>query len=475
MDEVGIGFFGAIQVMTAFHSDAGGWKWMLCFFGWWNCGGRGELIWDQYGAWQWTRRFLASLAMDTRSEDLAASNAILAWLQEREKDMAALLAELVAIPTENPPGRHYRPCVYLLEARLREAGLDCERVGPRVSKDGGEYSPESLLATYGGGERTIYFHGHYDVVPAQNPAQFQPRRKEHFLFARGSSDMKGGIVGMLYAIRALIETGVELKGKIGLTLVPNEETGGKDGAAWLAEEGLLGRDGIGMLLAEPTSSVVWNANRGAISLRVRVLGKPAHVGLQHQGENAFERMHTVVGKLQELKREVEQRTTRFNVGSEQARNSILLLGGESGGGANFNVVPGECWFTIDRRFNPEEDLATEKNKLLRILESCKQDGIPLEWEVFQEGSSSTCDEDGPLGDALSRSARVVTGEAPRFEMCPGLLETRFYAKQEIPALAYGPGLLSVSHGPNEYVDLRRIVSTAGIYALTAMEMLNARE
>ncbi|HYA62651.1 MAG TPA: M20/M25/M40 family metallo-hydrolase, partial [Candidatus Sulfotelmatobacter sp.] len=252
-----------------------------------------------------------------------------------------------------------------------------------------------------------------------------------------------------------------------------EETGGKEGTAWLAQQGLLGRDGIGMLLAEPTSGVVWNANRGAISLRVRVFGKPAHVGLQHQGENAFERMHAVVERLQQLKHEVELRTTRFNIGSQQARNSILMLGGASAGGTNFNVVPGECWFTIDRRINPEEDLATEKAKLLVILERCKQDGIPLEWEILQEGSSSSCDEEGPLGVALSQSVHVVTGEAPRFEMCPGLLEIRFYAAQGIPAYAYGPGLLSVAHGPNEYVDLRRIVDTAAIYALTAMEVLKA--
>jgi succinyl-diaminopimelate desuccinylase len=412
--------------------------------------------------------------MNPRSDDLTAhSGAILSWLEQREDEIAALLAELVAIPTENPPGKDYRPCVDLLETHLREGGLDCERLGPSVLRNDAQYSPESLLATYGSGERTLYFHGHYDVVPAQTSAQFQPLRKEHFLFGRGSSDMKGGIVAMLYAIRALKQIEVDLKGKIGLMLVPNEETGGMDGTAWLAQEGLLGRNAIGMLLAEPTSGVVWNANRGAISLRVRVFGKPAHVGLQHQGENAFERMYTVVGKLQQLKREVEQRTTGFNIGSEQARNSILMLGGESGGGTNFNVVPEECWFTIDRRMNPEEDLATEKTRLLGILERCKQDGIPLEWEIFQQGSSSACDEDGPLGEALSKNVRVVTGEAPRFEMCPGLLETRFYAAQGIPSFAYGPGLLSVSHGPNEYVDLRRIVATAAIYARTAMEMLNA--
>ena len=357
---------------------------------------------------------------------------------------------------------------------MRKAHLDCERLGPGVLRRDIEDCPESLLATHGRGERALYFHGHYDVVPAQTSAQFQPLRKEHFLFGRGSADMKGGIVAMLYAILAMKQIGMELKGRIGLMLVPNEETGGTQGAAWLAQQGLLGRDGVGMLLPEPTSGVVWNANRGAISVRVRVLGKPAHVGLQHQGENAFERMHVVTEKLLQLKREVEQRTTKYHIGSDRSANSILMLGGESGGGTNFNVVPGECWFTIDRRINPEEHLGTEKTKLLGILEDCKHDGIPLEWKILQEGTSAFCDGSEPLGQALSRSVHAVTGKVPRFEMCPGLLETRFYAAQRIPAYAYGPGLLSVAHGPNEYVDLRRIVETAAIYALTAIEMLNGR-
>jgi succinyl-diaminopimelate desuccinylase len=412
--------------------------------------------------------------MNSRSEDLRSDcDAILAWLRPRENEIAALLAGLVSIPTENPPGRSYRPCVDLLETRLREASLDCERLQPDGFTPGGEYAPAILVATHGTGERTLYFHGHYDVVPAQNRAQFHPQIKEHFLFGRGSADMKGGIVTMLHAIYALKQLKVGLQGRIKLVLVPNEETGGRDGAGWLAQQGLLGRDGVGMLLAEPTRGVVWSANRGAISLRVRVFGKPAHVGLQHQGENAFERMCALVDKLQQLKREVEQRTTKAHVGSEQARNSILMLGGESGGGTNFNVVPAECWFTIDRRINPEEDLGAERDKLLDVLESCKKDGIPLEWEILQEGAAACCDEDGPLGEALSKSIDTVTGKIPRFEMCPGLLETRFYTAHGIPACAYGPGLLSVAHGPNEYVDVRKVLDTATIYALTAMEMLNA--
>jgi acetylornithine deacetylase/succinyl-diaminopimelate desuccinylase-like protein len=309
------------------------------------------------------------------------------------------------------------------------------------------------------------------VVPAQSPEQFIPVRKEHFLFGRGTCDMKGGIVAMLYAILALRECGTNLNGKIKLILVPDEETGGARGSAWLAKRGLLGRDSIGMLTAEPTSGVVWNANRGAISLRVEVLGKSAHVGLQYKGENAFERMHRVVERLQELKREVEQRVTEFDLGSDQARNSILLIGGQSGGGTNFNVVPDRCWFTIDRRINPEEDLAAEKASIIDVLEGCKRDGILLEWGTLQEADSASSRQDEPLGKAVAEAIKQATGEAARFELCPGLLETRFYVARGIPAYAYGPGLLSVAHGPSEYVDLRKIIECAYIYAETAGKLL----
>ena len=394
------------------------------------------------------------------------------WLRQREEEMAALLSELVAIPTENPPGKNYRACADFLEKTLQRVGLECERLEADQPREGSGEKPICLIASHGRGESVLYFHGHYDVVPAQSREQFQPSRKDHFLFGRGSCDMKGGIAAMLYAILALKECGAELNGRIALTLVPNEETGGEGGSAWLAAQGRLGRGGIGMLLAEPTSGVVWNANRGAISLHVRVLGKSAHVGLQHQGENSFEKMVQVVQGLQELKRQVEQKTTGYNIGADQARHSILMLGGQSGGGANFNVVPEECWFTIDRRINPEEDMEEEKSKIVAALESCKREGIRLEWEVFQEGRSSACSEEEPLGKVLAQSVQAVTGEVPRFELCPGLLETRFYAAKGVPAYAYGPGMLSVAHGPNEYVDLRKIIDCAAIYALTAAEMMH---
>src|ERR1700681_1516267 len=126
------------------------------------------------------------------SSDSSRADAILSWLRGRKEEMAAFLAELVAIPTENPPGNRYRSCAEFLERHLHQSRLDCELFAPTDWRNEIDNAPVCPLARFGRGERTLYFHGHYDVVPAQSTEQFQPFRKDHFLFGRGACDMKGG-------------------------------------------------------------------------------------------------------------------------------------------------------------------------------------------------------------------------------------------------------------------------------------------
>lgn len=400
-------------------------------------------------------------------------------------DRAAMLdltRSLVAIPTPNPPGSSYRECVEAIATALRALGFDCSMLvnpGSAPYQAGGappasDESPRYFLQSfYGQGTRTLYFHGHYDVVPAMSAAQFQPFVRDSTLVGRGAADMKSGLVAMIYAMKAVRDCGIALGGRIGLTIVPDEETGGARGARYLAQAGVLGRDGIGMLTAEPTGGVIWNASRGALTLRVTVHGKPAHVGMQHEGINAFERMLVVARALLDLKAEVEQRTTRFALDPEPARHSILMLGGECSGGANFNVVPAHCTFSVERRINPEEDVQTETERLLGLLERLRRDGIDLDVEIVQQGEAAATPPDDALAGALAAGVAAVTGSQPAFEMCPGLLEIRFYARQGIPALAYGPGLLAVAHGPDEYVEVEDICRCAAVYALTAVHLLTA--
>lgn len=386
-------------------------------------------------------------------------------------DMIDFTAELVSIASENPPGNAYPECVRAIESRLRALELPCEVVTYRAANGMRDDAAAVVLSSIGTGRRTLYFSGHYDVVPVTTPGQCAPVRKGKTLFGRGAADMKGGLASMLYAAVALQRLRVPLNGRVTLVFVPDEETGGRRGSGFLAATKRLGVHGIGMLTPEPTSGVIWNANRGAITARVTVHGREAHVGLLHQGRNAFEDAIRVVTALQRLARRVGRRRTRFNVTPDAARRSLMLIGGRVEAGSNFNVVPSRCVFTVDRRLNPEEDFDAERRALLAVLDEARHDGIQLDVDVFQEGQPSGTSEATPLGRALGSHVRAVTGRAPTFEMCPGLLETRFYAARGMPAYAYGPGLLSISHGPKEFVHTDRIVDCAAIYARVAAEVL----
>lgn len=389
-------------------------------------------------------------------------------------EMVDFTSELVAIASENPPGHAYPACVRAIASRLQSLGLPSEVVTYRPPKGRDDSGAAVVLSLVGRGRPTLYFSGHYDVVPVTTPGQCAPRRRGKTLFGRGAADMKGGLASMLYAAAALHRLRVPLDGRVGLVFVPDEETGGRRGSAFLAATKRLGRDGIGMLTPEPTSGVIWNANRGAITLRVTVHGREAHVGLAHQGRNAFEEAIGVVAGLQRLARRVARRRTRFRVTPAAARRSLMLIGGRVEAGSNFNVVPGRCVFTVDRRMNPEEDFDDERRALFAVLDEARRNGVRLDVEAFQEGRPSGTPETTTLGRALGSHVRAVTGKAARFEMCPGLLEIRFYADRGMPAYAYGPGLLAVSHGPKEFVDIDRMVDCAAIYARVAATVLGGR-
>jgi len=391
-----------------------------------------------------------------------------------EREIREFTAALVAIPTENPPGRCYAACARLLEKKLRALGLPAEMVRVPSHYAAGGRKAETrwcVLSALGAGRRTLYFHGHYDVVPASHPRQFHPVVKDGVLAGRGSADMKSGLAAMIYAMAALKDIGQPLDGRIGLVLVPDEETGGAGGSRYLLERGRLARNGIGMFTPEPTSGVIWNACRGAISLRVAVRGKPAHVGLHFQGVNAFERTLPLAQAFVDLAHRVRARKTRFPITPRVARSSVLLVGGQSLGGTNFNAVPAACSFTLDRRINPEESLTREKRTLLAVLERFRKRGIELDAQVFQEEPAAGFSPKEPVALALSESVREITGRRPAFEMCPGLLEIRFYARCGVPAFAFGPGQLEVAHGPNERVALKNVYALTAIYALAAGRIL----
>ncbi|MGI8430384.1 MAG: hypothetical protein ACR2OB_14040 [Solirubrobacteraceae bacterium] len=109
-----------------------------------------------------------------------------AWFESRADEMAGPLEELVAVETENPPGRSLGSSGAVLRNALERADLSPELI---------EVAPSADLTIHGvvrggvgDGPRTIHFHGHFDVASAQPPDQCRPvptGRQDHRSWDRG--------------------------------------------------------------------------------------------------------------------------------------------------------------------------------------------------------------------------------------------------------------------------------------------------
>ena len=398
--------------------------------------------------------------MTDRSTDVQA------WLDDRADEMAALLDALVRIPTENPPGRELGRCAGVLRDAMERLGFSPEVI--ELAPAGSLEHPAIVRGSVGSGGQLVYYHGHFDVVPAQSPDQFEPQRRDGTLVGRGTADMKGGLVSMLYGAAAARELGLLEGSKIVFHFVCDEETGSTAGSGHLREADLIDPGAVAMLTAEPTGGVIWHACRGAITLRVRTSGREAHVGYVHEGVNAFEHLIRIAEPLTALSRELLDKRTSFPVERDEAAGSMLVVGGQAGAGAGFNVVPGSAWFSVDRRFNPEEQLDQELSRLTGMIEeAARAAGAEVDIDVLQAQPSGSTDQDHPAARTLAGCIEAVEAAGATFQLCPGVLDTRWYSQLGIPAFAYGGGRLDVSHGPHEYIDETAMRRCAAVYALFA--------
>jgi succinyl-diaminopimelate desuccinylase len=384
--------------------------------------------------------------------------------------LVAFARDLIEIPTVNPPGNAYGECVDRIALELETLGLPWELV-----ESGTARTPRHvIISTPSPPGPPLYLHGHYDVVPAFSPQQFNAREEGGHLVGRGASDMKGGLASIIYAAWACADRGVPAA----LIIVPDEETGGQLGAERLAELELIDADAHGAIVAEPTWGTIWHACRGAFTLRVLVRGRAAHVGLHYRGRNAFTDALALVNELAPLRDELTTRHSPLQFGSEDPRasQSILLLGGHAEGGVNFNVVPDRFSFTIDRRPNPEEDHDKARDELLSALENARlSQGLDVIWDVLQDCTGGMTAPDDPLIQAVVASTEHHTGTRPTITCCPGVLETRIYQRLGIPAIAFGPGLVEQMHGPDENVPTANLTRAAAIYAEVASQLAAAQQ
>lgn len=401
---------------------------------------------------------------------------VLKIIENQRNEAIDMLCQLIEVPTVNPPGKAYEECISYLKDIL---SIDCKVI--RVPEErltelaplGEELPRPSLVGSWGNGGGGLHIHGHYDVVNPIKTEQLKPVVKGDKIYGRGTADMKGGLISAILAIKALQELHFKPKKSLTISFTPDEETGGQAGAGYIAKhwDRIFENKPAGLIMPEPSSGIIFNGHKGALSWALVFKGKASHSIYPQKGDNAFENMVKTAYRLFELKERAEAQNSKYPFYPDNSDRSVFVMGGSLKGRDQFNIVPDYCSFSLDWRFPPEVRLRDAKKEINRTLEELKGEGVNVEVKTIMECEAGLISEKDNICQTLAGSIQEVAGYSPSFRLIPGFLDIRYFSQIGIPSVAYGPGLLEVAHQEDEYVEVSKIIEVAAEIALAAYKML----
>ncbi|MFK7898880.1 MAG: M20/M25/M40 family metallo-hydrolase [Myxococcota bacterium] len=174
-----------------------------------------------------------------------------------EEQATQLLSEAIQTQTVNPPGRE-QDLARLFADALDRAGLETEVI-ETPQADGALETARPRAAVWarlrGQGDRpALILLSHLDTVPAHRPDwsvdPYAGKIWDGFVWGRGALDAKGVGVTHLMTLIELARSEIPLDRDIIFLATPDEETGGRLGAGWLAANRPDLVEGAGYLLTE---------------------------------------------------------------------------------------------------------------------------------------------------------------------------------------------------------------------------------
>ncbi len=398
------------------------------------------------------------------------------YLDQHAAELTTFLQTLVRLRTVNPPGENYGEITTLLADTLTGLGLATQRIAiPRelqqkTQPDQLDHPRYNVIARWDvGAKKTIHFNAHYDVVPVSGAWKhgdaFNPVVENGWIYGRGTADMKGAIASIVYAIKALRESGVMPNFNVEVSFTADEETDSVLGSEWVTKHGGLRAD-YAVVGEGGSDNAVCCGHNGVVWLKVHVQGKAAHGSTPERGINALEKMSALVLALEPYKRQLAKR--KFRTPDGKIMVPTLNLGGEfsAGEGGKINTVPASASFSIDRRVLPIEDLRAAERELVTFLKkaAAKIPQCRITIEKVSDNFSCYTAPTHPLFTAMRRSVARVRRRPAKFMVSTGFNDMHFFAQaMKIPTVGYGPGGIDY-HAIDERARVQDLVNSAKIYA-----------
>lgn len=403
----------------------------------------------------------------------------------KEEDKIELLADIIEIQSEND--HEIDVCRYLQNVLAR---YEIPSKILKVSE-----TRANLVAEIGSGSPILAMSGHMDVVDAGNHEKwtyppFKLTEQDGKLYGRGTTDMKGALIGMVIALIELKMSDALPKGTIRLLATTGEEKE-QEGAKLFAKAGYLD-DLDGLIIGEPTDNGVFYAHKGSMACKVTATGVAAHSSMPFLGDNAINTLVQFINQLNSKYADIKQHdlhhaldvapmVNKFMKGtlSEEAENfasGFTMLGSVIKGGKQFNSVPEAASIEYNVRPVPEYNNDFVKTLFQQTIDEVNRDA--LSFEVVSDHRPVTSDKDSTL-------IKVITDVAPHYVNKNDVFVAAFIGTTDASSLLgdnpnnvdlaiVGPGITIMAHQVDEYIEKEMYLKYIDIYKEVAVKYLTEK-
>ena len=352
----------------------------------------------------------------------------------------------------------------LIFEKLKEIGLSPRYLGaskerPNVICEWGEKR----------GRMGLMLNGHMDTIPPEGRDLISPFSgviRNGKVYGLGCLDMKASLTAYIFAVKALIDAGIKLKGKLTLAFVVDEESGACSpyGTQYLLDSGIVPK---ACFIGEHGSQYVRTAQRGGYRFKIVTKGEAVHTGVSawergEVGHNAVVDMAKIIEALQGL--EIPYKQSKMFEG----RRPMFTFPTKITGGVAMNVVPSTCEAYGDVRLLPGNSEAQVK---ILMIERLQKLGIPYEIQDLIYVPAVEIDPHDPVVLSLQKAAKSVLGYVPEAKVSGPATDGWMLVKRDIPTImGFGPDG-GGEHGRGEWVDLSSLEKITEVYAKFIVDYL----
>ncbi|HEU0701869.1 TPA: dipeptidase [Streptococcus pneumoniae] len=419
------------------------------------------------------------------------------------------LKTLISYPSVLNEGENGTPFGQAIQDVLEKTLEICRDIGFTTYLDPKGYYG---YAEIGQGAELLAILCHLDVVPSGDEADwqtppFEATIKDGWVFGRGVQDDKGPSLAALYAVKSLLDQGIQFKKRVRFIFGTDEETLWRCMARYntieeqasmgfapdssfpltYAEKGLLqvklhgpGSDQLELEVGDAFNVVPDKANyQGPLyeqvcnglkeagydyqttEQTVTVLGVPKHAKDASQGINAVIRLATILAPLQEHPALSFLATQAGQDGT--GRQIFSDIADEPSGHLSFNVAG--LMINHERseiRIDIRTPVLTDKEELVELLTRCAQN-YQLRYEEFDYLAPLYVAKDSKLVSTLMQIYQEKTGDNSPAISSGGAT----FARTMPNCVAFGalfPGAKQTEHQANECAVLEDLYRAMDIYA-----------